>query len=74
MPDKKPLTVLMLTSSYPRNESDNSSIFLRYLAKNLAEQGVNVHVLAPDHSTVEQQELDSGVKTHWFKYLADFSR
>ena len=69
MPSKAPLKVLLLSSSYPRNKTDNSSIFLRYLAKNLVKQGVDIHVLAPDHSAVEKQLLDTGVKTHWFKYL-----
>jgi len=69
MPSKAPLKVLFLSSSYPRNKTDNSSIFLRYLAKNLVKQGVDIHVLAPDHNTVEKRLLDTGVKTHWFKYL-----
>jgi len=64
-----PLKVLMLTSSYPRNATDNSSIFLRYLATNLAQQQVDVHVLAPDHPLVENPKLDAGVRNHWFQYL-----
>jgi len=64
-----PFKVLMLTSSYPRNDSDNSSVFLRYLANNLAQQQVDVHVLAPDHSLVDHTELDAGVTNHWFQYL-----
>ncbi|MBV1951848.1 MAG: glycosyltransferase [Cycloclasticus sp.] len=59
----------MLTSSYPRNGSDNSSVFLRYLATSLAQQQVDVHVLAPDHPLVDNTELDTGVKNHWFQYL-----
>ena len=64
-----PLKVLMLTSSYPRKDSDNSSVFLRYLATNLAKQGVNIHVLAPDHPLIKNTDLDPGVKNHWFQYL-----
>ncbi|MBQ0725253.1 MAG: glycosyltransferase [Cycloclasticus sp.] len=64
-----PLKVLLLTSSYPRNDSDNSSVFLRYLATNLAKQGVDIHVLAPDHPRVKNAALDAGVKNHWFQYL-----
>lgn len=59
----------MLTSSYPRNDTDNSSIFLRYLAKNLTQQGANIHVLAPDHPLVKNTDLDASVKNHWFQYL-----
>jgi len=69
MKPSAPLKVLMLTSSYPRNSTDNSSIFLRYLAKNLAKQRVNIHVLAPDHPLIQNTSLDKGVKNHWFKYL-----
>lgn len=68
MPNKPP-TVLLLTSSYPRHKTDNSSIFLRYLAAHLADQGASVHVLAPDHHTVERTSLDKGVNNLWFKYL-----
>ena len=64
-----PLTILFLTSSYPRNDTDNSSIFLRHLAKHLALQGAKVHVLAPHHSHVKRHTLDKNVTTHWFKYL-----
>lgn len=69
MPPTSPLKVLMLTSSYPRNGSDNSSVFLRYLATSLVQQQVDVHVLAPDHPLVDNTELDTGVKNHWFQYL-----
>ena len=64
-----PLKVLILTSSYPRNHSDNSSVFLRYLATSLVQQQVDVHVLAPDHPLVDNIELDTGVKNHSFQYL-----
>ena len=64
-----PLKVLMLTSSYPRNDSDNSSVFLRYLATSLVQQQVDVHVLAPVHPLVNNTDLDTGVKNHWCQYL-----
>lgn len=63
------LTVLLLTSSYPRNDTDNSSIFLRHLAANLAKHGADIHVLAPDHTLVKKEKLDNGVTNHWFQYL-----
>jgi glycosyltransferase involved in cell wall biosynthesis/SAM-dependent methyltransferase len=63
------LKVLLLTSSYPRNETDNSSIFLRYLAQNLAKNNVETHVLAPDDVLVQKTHIDNGVQTHWFQYL-----
>jgi len=69
MNSQSPLKVLMLASSYPRNDSDNSSVFLRYLATSLAQQHVDVHVLAPDHPLVKNTNLDAGVRNHWFQYL-----
>jgi len=69
MKSPDPLKVLMLTSSYPRNDTDNSSVFLRYLATNLAKHDVDVHVLAPDHPLVNATDLDIRIKNHWFRYL-----
>lgn len=69
MKPTSPLKVLILTSSYPRNDTDNSSVFLRYLATNLAKHDVDVHVLAPNHPLVNATDLDIKVKNHWFRYL-----
>ena len=66
---KKPLKVLLLTSSYPRNQHDNSSIFLKHLANNLEKHGLTIHILAPDHSAVDNTKPDNGITHHWFKYL-----
>lgn len=63
------LTVLMLTSSYPRYEGDTASIFLRQLAKNVANTGVNIHVLAPSDLEVRGDIHDSGVEVHYFRYF-----
>jgi len=69
MKQQATIKALLLTSSYPRNETDNSSIFLRHLAKNMANQGISVHVLAPHHPAVSEGNLDESVTNHWFKYL-----
>lgn len=61
--------VLQLTSSYPRNENDNSSIFLRNLFQYLSENGDDIHVLAPHDSQVAKHNIDSKIKAHWFKYF-----
>lgn len=50
--DAKRTKVLWLTSSYPRNEDDSASIFLRYLAEALANRELDLLVLAPDHPEV----------------------
>lgn len=41
------LKVLLLASSYPRSPHDTASVFLRYLAEQLADRGIEVSVLAP---------------------------
>ena len=69
MPKENELTVLLLSSSYPRYTADNSSIFLRYLANSLVREGARVYVLAPDHPTVDNTPLDKLVINHWFQYL-----
>jgi len=69
MTEENELTVLLLSSSYPRHSTDNSSIFIRYLAKGLAQEGAKIHVLAPDHPTVDKTPLDQSVTNHWFQYL-----
>lgn len=61
--------VLQLTSSYPRNESDTSSIFLRHLFKHLSKNGLEIHVLAPHDAQVQKAILDRNVHVHWFKYF-----
>lgn len=69
MPKRNEFTILLLSSSYPRNSTDNSSIFLRHLAQGLAQEGADVHVLAPDHPLVKKIALDQRVSNHWFQYL-----
>ena len=63
------MKVLLLTSSYPRNDTDNSSVFLRYLAQHLAKKTVDVYVLAPSHSLVGKQHSQHRIHHHWFRYL-----
>jgi len=68
MQASNPLTVLMLTSSYPRDREDSAGIFLRHMAEGLARRGVAVHVLAP---AAEQagSSVEGGVVVHRFRYL-----
>jgi hypothetical protein len=47
MSRRQPLKILFLTSSYPREEDDTASVFLRYFAEALAARGNEIHVLAP---------------------------
>ena len=53
----KQLTVVLLTSSYPRSPDDTAAIFLRELANHLRTRGMRVHVLAPaDESSGIREE------------------
>jgi teichuronic acid biosynthesis glycosyltransferase TuaC len=63
-----PLKVLFLTSSYPRNGDDTASVFLRYLAEQLADDGVDVHILAPADRKGETV-VEGKVTVHRFQYF-----
>jgi glycosyltransferase involved in cell wall biosynthesis len=65
---QRQLKVLFLTSSYPRNADDSASIFLRYLAEQLAERGLEVHVLAPADGK-GGASVEDKVTVHRFQYL-----
>lgn len=47
----KRLTVVLLTSSYPRSPDDTAAVFLREMANHLHARGIRVHVLAPAGET-----------------------
>src|SRR5258705_4738507 len=67
--DRQPgLKVLFLTSSYPRSNDDAASIFLRYLADHLADQGLNIHVLAPADVTGGSRS-EGKIVVHRFGYF-----
>jgi glycosyltransferase involved in cell wall biosynthesis len=65
---QRPLKVLILTSSYPRNERDIASVFLRYLAERVSHRGVQVHVLTPADKKGEKK-VENSVTVHRFQYL-----
>lgn len=68
MEKRRPLKVLMLTSSYPRSKEDPAGIFVRYLAENLTQRGLEVHVLAPAYRGVGTS-LEGDVHVHRFQYF-----
>lgn len=68
MNPKQPLRVLFLASSYPRSPDDTASIFLRYLADQLADAGIDVHVLAPG-DTASGTTVEGKVTVHRFQYF-----
>src|SRR5262245_40050051 len=62
------LKVLFLTSSYPRDENDVASVFLRYFAESLAARGSEVHVLAPSDGK-GATEIAAKITLHRFQYF-----
>lgn len=62
------LSVLFLTSSYPRSPEDTASVFLRYLAEHLADRGMEIHVLAPA-DTSSGTTVEGKVTVHRFRYF-----
>jgi len=66
---EKPLTILMLVSSYPRFDGDTASIFLQHLASKLASHGLSVHVLAPADNLGGTTKDSEGITVHRFRYL-----
>jgi glycosyltransferase involved in cell wall biosynthesis len=59
----------MLTSSYPRYEGDIAGTFVKSLATHIADQGHEVHVLAPDDGRGDGRPSDpGGVVEHRFAY------
>jgi glycosyltransferase involved in cell wall biosynthesis len=63
----QPVKVLFIASSYPRSKDDAASVFLRYLAEHLVDDGVDVHVLAPADRKGETV-IESKVTVHRFQY------
>lgn len=62
------MKVLILTTSYPRNKSDLSGIFIKRLAVAMVQSGVNVTILAPGDKDAESRELDHGIQVRRFMY------
>jgi glycosyltransferase involved in cell wall biosynthesis len=65
---ESPLKVLFLTSSYPRSKDDSASVFLRYLANELASRNIEIHVLAPSAGKGGKR-MEGKVTVHNFQYL-----
>ncbi len=60
------MKALWLTSSFPRHPSDSASVFLRHLALALQREGVEIHVLMPDHPDIAPD--DAPIRRHPFRY------
>ena len=68
MSRRQPLKILFLTSSYPRDEQDVASVFLRYFAEALAARGNEIHVLAPADGYSDSKQ-EGNIHVHRFQYF-----
>jgi len=61
--------VLQVTSSFPRRKGDVSGVFIADIAATIAaEEGVEVHVIAPHDAGALRDEVIDGVHVHRFRY------
>ncbi len=60
--------LIFLTTSYPRFQSDEASIFVARLAESLVASGEKLDVLVPLDTTEPKQEIRNGVRINRFKY------
>jgi len=62
------MKILVVTSGYPRDESDLSGIFVKRLAKAMARSGAKVTVLAPGDRYAKARESSRGINVVRFTY------
>ena len=62
------MKILVVTSGYPRDESDLSGIFVQRLAKAMARSGAKVTVLAPGDRYAKARESSQGINVVRFTY------
>jgi glycosyltransferase involved in cell wall biosynthesis len=58
-----------LTTGYPRWRSDFANVYLHRFAKSLANEGIEVHVVAPHAKGLKKEEVMDCVLIHRFQYL-----
>lgn len=64
----RPLTICMLTSSYPKYPGETTAPFIEEIAAGLVRRGHTVHVVAPFHRDVRRAPTERGVHLHFFRY------
>ncbi|MFH1147131.1 MAG: glycosyltransferase family 4 protein [Pseudomonadota bacterium] len=64
----KCMKILMITTSYPRDESDSSGIFIKRLALALTRCGGRITVLAPGDKEARDRETADGIEIVRFRY------
>lgn len=62
------MRVLMLTSSYPKFRGDTTAPFIESIATHIAAQGVEMHVVLPEHRELKRAAVEDGVHFHPYRY------
>ncbi|HZQ08286.1 MAG TPA: glycosyltransferase family 4 protein [Anaerolineae bacterium] len=62
------MRVLMLTSSYPKFRGDTTAPFIESIATHIAAQGVETHVVLPEHRELKRGVMEDGVYFHPYRY------
>lgn len=58
----------MLTSSYPKFRGDTTAPFIESIATHIAAQGVEMHVVLPEHRELKRAAVEDGVYFHPYRY------
>lgn len=58
----------MLTSSYPKFRGDTTAPFIESIATHIAAQGVETHVVLPEHRELKRGAVEDGVHFHPYRY------
>lgn len=72
MPNDLPSTkkrILVLTSTYPRWQSDTVPVFVAELCRNLSRSGYEVDVVAPHSPGAANMEMLNGVRVYRYRYF-----
>jgi len=62
------MKICMVTSSYPKYPGDVTAPFIAAIARYVAAEGHEVHVLAPWHPDLRHAPVEDGVHLHFYKY------
>ncbi len=66
------MRVLMLTSSYPKFRGDTTAPFIESIATHIAAQGVETHVVLPEHREWKRGAVEDDV--HFYPYRYAFKK
>jgi glycosyltransferase involved in cell wall biosynthesis len=62
------MRVLMLTSSYPKFRGDTTAPFIESIATHIAAQGIETHVVLPEHRELQRGAVEDSVHFHPYRY------